>query len=130
MNKERFIEIYNLITRFDLHIELYHQRGHVLDGKVSEERARIQFIRANKASPEMLGLTTRFICECNDAIDNLTRTALMTYINTGTLMPNTSVEGVNPMIYYVDPSQLHKYITCINKTSINSRHDFKGGYNQ
>lgn len=130
MNQQRFIEIYNLITMNDLHIELYHQRGHVLDGKVSEERARIQFIRANKASPEMLGLTTRFICECNDAIDNLTRNALMKYIYENTLMPNTSVEGIIPFVYYANPANLHKYITCINKTSINSRHDFKGGYSQ
>lgn len=130
MNQQRFIEIYNLIVRNELHIELYHQRGHVLDGKVSEERARVQFIRANKVTPEMLGLNTRYISECNDMIDNLTRTALYQYINCGTFMPNTRLEYEKPFIYYADPRYLHKYITCINKTSVNSRHDFKGGYSQ
>ena len=45
-------------------------------------------------------------------------------------MPNTELEGINPFIYRIRDKKLHHYIKCINKTSVVSRHDFKGGYNQ
>lgn len=130
MNQQRFIDIYHMIVATGLHIELYHQRGHVLDGKVSEEKARIQFIRANKVTPEGLGLNMTYLCECNYNIDKLTRIALAQYINNRGFYPGTSMDNPSPFIFMMQPGKLDQYITSINKTSINSRHDFKGGYNQ
>lgn len=130
MNQQRFVDIFNLIVENDLNIELYHQRGHVKDGRVSLDRARIQFIRANKVPPEGLGLDIDYLSCCNDKIDNLTRNAVRLYIATGTMLPGTDIERVIPMTYMIRKNMIHKYIRCINKTSIVSRHDFKGGYNQ
>ncbi len=130
MNQQRFIHIFNLIVENNLRIEFYHQRGHVKDTNMPLEIARAQFIKANKVSPENMGIRIETICNCNDIIDNLTRNAIYAYINNGTLLPNTEIEGVIPFDYIIRKNMLHQYIRCIDKTTVKSRHDFKGGYNQ
>lgn len=130
MNQERFIDIFNLIVENNLHIELYHQRGHVKDRNMSSKLARAHFIKANKVPPENLGLDIEYISDCNDIIDNLTRQAIREYLETGVIPFNTTMEAINPMIYRIRDNCLHQYIRCINKTSVKSYHDFKGGYNQ
>lgn len=131
-NQQRFIDIYNLIVETGLNIELYHQRGHVGEsGKVDLGRARVQFIRANKVSPENLGLDIRILSECNSIIDHATRNAIREYITTGkNTKYNASVIMPDPLYHYVMADKLPQYIQQINKTSVVSRHDFKGGYNQ
>lgn len=130
MNQQRFIDIFNLIVENNLRIELYHQRGHVNDGHVSLEKARSHFIKANKVPPEGLGLDTQYISNCNSIIDNLTRNAVKLYIENNVLMENTELEEINPLYYDIRKNMLHQYIRCIDKTTIISRHDFKGGYSQ
>lgn len=130
MNQQRFIEIYNLIVENNLHIEFYHQRGHVLDGKVSMDRARVQFIRANKVAPEMMGSNIEYFTKYNDMIDDYTRRAVQSYCYNHSLIENTEVELCRPMEFKIKDNMLHQYIHCINKSSVSSRHDFKGGYNQ
>lgn len=130
MNQQRFIEIYNLIVENNLHIELYHQRGHVLDGKTAMNVARAQFIRANKVPPEELGVDIELLSYYNDMIDKCTREAVRAYLRDGTLLEYTELEGINPMVYAIRANMLHQYIHCINKTSVRSYHDFKGGYSQ
>lgn len=133
MNQQRFIDIYNIIVENNLHIELYHQRGHVGEsGKTSLDQARVQFIRANKVTPEALGLSIEFISQCNSKVDNLTRQAVRSYVFHHSILPNTEVERVVPMDMAIKDNMLHQYIRCINKSSLEglTRHDFKGGYNQ
>lgn len=132
MNQQRFIEIFNLIVENDLHIELYHQRGHVMDGRISLDKARTQFIKANKVPPERLGngIDINYLSFYNNLIDGMTRESVNLYLNSGALMEGVEVEGINPFEYIIRSNMLQKYIKCINKTSIFSRHDFKGGYNQ
>lgn len=130
VNQQRFIYIFNLIVENNLRIEFYHQRGHVNEGRVSIDRARAQFIKANKVPPEGLGLNTQIISNCNNIIDNLTRDAVKAYINNGTLLSDVTLEGITPMHFYIRSNMLHQYIRCIDKTTIISRHDFKGGYSQ
>lgn len=130
MNQQRFIDIFNLIVENNLRIEFYHQRGHVNDGRVSLDRARVQFIKANKVPPEGLGLNINYICDCNSMIDNLTREAMKAYLFQGILLEGAEVEGINPMEFTIRKNMLHQYIRCIDKTTIVSRHDFRGGYNQ
>lgn len=129
-NQQTFIDIYNIIVDTDLRIEFYHQRGHVLDGKVSLDKARVQFIKANKVPPEGLGLDIKYLSTCNQIVDNMSRDALYEYINHGILRDNVELEGIRPVVFDIKKDMLHEYIKCINKTSVKSRHDFKGGYNQ
>lgn len=130
-NQQCFIDIFNLIVETGLKIELYHQRGHVGEsGGVNLSLARAQFIKANKVSPENLGLNIDFLSYCNHMIDGATRTALKMYLSTGTIMDNTAIQAIDPMQHYIRSNMLHQYIRNINKTSVVSRHDFKGGYNQ
>ena len=130
-NQQYFIDIYNLIVETGLKIELYHQRGHVGEsGGVNLAMARTQFIRANKVSPENLGLDIEFLSTCNHYIDAATRGAVRAYIDQGILLENTMVQPIDPMYHYIRSNMVHQYIRNINKTSVTSRHDFKGGYNQ
>lgn len=130
-NQQCFIDIFNLIAETGLRIEFYHQRGHVGEsGGVNLERARVQFIKANKVSPENLGFDMAFLSKCNMYIDNATRSALYQYINHGILAEDTMIQLIDPMHHYIKSNMLHQYIRNINKTSVVSRHDFKGGYSQ
>lgn len=132
MNQQRFIEVYNLIVENNLRIELYHQRGHVMDGKISLDKARAQFIKANKVPPEILGngIDINYLSFYNNLIDGLTREAVRGYLSNGILFDGVELEGINPLEYFVRAAQLHHYIRCIDKTTVKSHHDFKGGYNQ
>lgn len=131
-NQQTFIDIYNLIVETGLRIELYHQRGHVGEsGKVDLNRARISFVKANKVSPENLGLDIKTISECNIIIDHATRDAIREYISTGTNVKyDASLFKTDPIHHYIMADKLPQYISQINKSSVYSRHDFKGGYNQ
>lgn len=129
-NQQTFIDIYNSIVENNMKIELYHQRGHVKEGKVSLEKARAHFIRANKVSPEALGLDIVKLSEYNDIIDNLTRSSLKTWISKRELKPFTELEGEYPLEFRIRDDMLYQYIRCIDKTSVVSRHDFKGGFSQ
>ena len=130
-NQQYFIKIFNVIVDYTLCIEFYHQRGHVGEsGGVSKDKARAQFIKANKVSPELMGIDIHFLCKYNHIIDNLTRNAVRAYVDNGVILENTMVEGFCPLICNINANMLPVYISCINKTSVPSRHDFKGGYNQ
>ena len=130
-NQQYFINIFNIIVDKHLCIEFYHQRGHVGEsGGVSMVKARAQFIKANKVSPELMQTTIGFFCECNKFIDNATRDAVRAYVDHGVIIPNTHIELICPIEFNIKADQLPTYIECINKTSVNSRHDFMGGYNQ
>lgn len=130
-NQQCFIDIFNLIVETGLKIEFYHQRGHVGEsGGVDLDRARVQFIRANKVSPENLGLNIQILSQCNSCIDNMTRSAIRQYIDYGIIINDTMVLPIDPMHHYIRSNMLPQYIRNINKTSVVSRHDFKGGYNQ
>lgn len=131
MNQQRFIDIFNIIVENNLKIELYHQRGHVLDKKMmSLIQARAEFIKANKVPPENLGIDISYLCNCNQIVDNVTREAVRSYVDKGIILPYTEIERCVPMDYLIRKDMLHNYIRCINKTSIQSYHDFKGGYRQ
>lgn len=130
-NQQCFIDIFNLIVETGLKIEFYHQRGHVGEsGGVDLERARMQFIRANKVSPENLGLSIEFLSQCNHYIDCATRGAMRQYIDFGIIVEDAQVQAIDPMHHYIRSNMLPQYIRNINKTSVVSRHDFKGGYSQ
>lgn len=130
VNQQRFIDIFNLIVENNLHIELYHQRGHVKEKHMPLNMARAQFIKANKVAPEGMGISIEAICHGNDMIDHLTRDAIYEYLQTGILPIYTEIEGIIPFDFSIRKNMLHQYIRCIDKTSVISRHDFKGGYNQ
>lgn len=129
-NQQRFIDIFNLIVENNLKIEFYHQRGHVGEGRVSMEKARVSFIKANKVSPEATGLGIEYLSECNRVVDNSTRDSLYRFIRNGILDCDTGIMLDDPLYYQIRASRLPQYINCINKSSVQSRHDFKGGYNQ
>lgn len=128
-NQQCFIDIFNLIVENGLHIEFYHQRGHV-GTRVEMYHARSQFIRANKISPEGLGLDFETLCYYNNMVDEGTRDSLRAYIDESIMLPNTYIQPIDPVHHYIRYEMLHQYIRNIDKTSISSRHDFKGGYNQ
>lgn len=130
MNQQRFIDIFNMIVRNNLRIELYHQRGHVGAKDISLQKARIDFVKNNKVSPENLGLTIDYLSQCNNYIDNFTRESLRTFISSGDLVKGVELELQDPMIHYIMKDKLNQYVRCIDKTTVISRHDFKGGYNQ
>lgn len=130
-NQQYFIKIFNVIVDYNFCIEFYHQRGHVGQaGGVSKEKARAQFIKANKVSPELMGIDINFLCQYNHLIDKLTRDAVRAYVDHNTILENTYIEPIYPIDYNIKSNMLPVYISCINKTSVPSRHDFKGGYNQ
>lgn len=129
-NQQRFIDIFNLVVENNLRIEFYHQIGHVDDGRASVERARVKFIRANKVAPEALGLDIGYICRCNTTIDRYTRDVVREYISTGHVPENILIEGTYPMEFDIRKGMLYQYIRCIDKTTVKSRHDFKGGFSQ
>ena len=129
-NQQKFIDIFNIIVENNLRIEFYHQRGHVNEGKVSIDKARSSFIKANKCTPEALGLNMPYLCTCNDMVDKMTREAVRIYLSTGQIVPYAELELEYPIEFSIRANMLHQYIRCIDKTTIVSRHDFKGGYNQ
>ena len=133
-NQQVFIEIFNIIVENNLYIELYHQRGHATGkkSKVGLDKARADFIKANKVTPEHLELDIEFLSLCNDLIDNYTRDAVKAYINKNEFLPGIELEGYRPIELFIRENMKHQYINCIDKKSIKdkSRHDFKGGYSQ
>ena len=129
-NQQKFIDVYNLIVENNLFIEFYHQRGHVLEKRIPYQKARAEFIKANKVSPENMGISIESLCAGNDKIDKLTRDAIYFYLGSNQLPANTIFEGINPMAYSIRADKLDQYMRCIDKTSVRSRHNFKGGYNQ
>ena len=129
-NQQTFIDIYNMIVENNIKVEFYHQRGHVKDKNISLEKARADFIKANKVTPEALYTDISFISNMNCAIDEITRRTLYIYLRENVLSENTEVYCISPLIYYIRASYLGQYIRNINKTSVSSRHDFKVGYNQ
>ena len=129
-NQQRFIDVFNMIVENNLRIELYHQRGHVGDKAIGLNKARVDFIKANKVAPESLGLGIDYLSQCNDYIDNFTRDSLKYYINRGDLVEGVQLELLDPMFHIIRKNNLNQYVRCIDKTTVVSRHDFKGGYNQ
>lgn len=129
-NQQKFIDIFNIIVENNLRIEFYHQRGHVNEGRVSIDKARSSFIKANKCTPEALGLDIAYLSSCNDVVDHMTREAVRAYLSTDQLVPYAELELIDPIEFSIRSNMLHQYIRCIDKTTIISRHDFKGGYNQ
>lgn len=132
-NQETFKYIYNTVVDNNLRIEFYHQRGHVNEGKgVDMSTARAYFIRANKLTPEHLGLDIEYLSARNSDIDNRTRSSLNQYVSTGQTADDTSLFGIFPMTPIVRKEQLNQYIHCIDKLSVKnkSRHDFRNGYSQ
>lgn len=131
-NQQYFIEIFNTIVKNNLKIELYHQRGHVggAGSKMTLPEARVKFIRANKVPPESLGVNIEYLCEYNNKIDNATRMAVQAYCNNGVLVENTSIEMPYPLMSVLDKDKLPQYISCIDKRSVISHHNFMNGYNQ
>ena len=83
-----------------------------------------------KVSPEALGLNIEYLSKCNDIVDNATRKPIVDYKIGNTLEPDVIVELGVPFEYDIRSTMVHQYIRNINKTSVTSRHDFKGGYNQ
>ena len=116
----------------DVLMGVYHKYNimDVIDGKVSLDQARAQFIKANKVPPERLGngIDINYLSFYNNLIDGLTREAVKQYLSKGILLDNVEIEGINPLEYSIRSSQLHHYIRCIDKTTVKSHHDFKGGY--
>lgn len=108
-NQQTFIDIYNLIVENDIHVEFYHQRGHVLDGKVSYQKAREKFINANKRSPESLSIDIYYISKMNDIIDKNTKNAIENYL-CKIIMPDTVVCGDNPIHFYIRDDLISKFI--------------------
>lgn len=129
-NQQKFIDIFNIIVENNLRIEFYHQRGHVNEGKISMDKARSSFVKANKCAPEALGIDMSYLCMCNGIVDNMTREAVRAYIFTGQIVEYAELELEYPIEFSIRSNMLHQYIRCIDKTTIISRHDFKGGYNQ
>lgn len=130
-NQQYFIKIFNVIVDTNLCIEFYHQRGHVGQaGGVSKEKARAQFIKANKTSPELMGVDINMLCEYNNYIDEVTRNTVQAYVLHGSIVNGAYFEPIYPIDYNIKSDMLPVYISCINKTSVPSRHDFKGGYSQ
>lgn len=130
MNQQRFIDVFNIIVEHHFPIEFYHQRGHVNDGRVSIEEARRTFISTNKCTPEMLGLDMTILCNCNNIIDRYTRDSIYEFIDHNILKPGIYFEGIYPMEFRIRASRLREYMDLINKKSVKSRHNFKGGFNQ
>lgn len=130
INQQRFIDIFNLIVENNFRVEFYHQRGHVKEKNMSSNIARAFFIKANKVAPEALGLNIDIISSYNDKIDKFTREAIYLYLSNNVLAPYTEIEGISPFDFRIRDSMLYQYIRCIDKTTVVSRHDFKGGYNQ
>lgn len=130
-NQQRFIDIFNLIVENNLRIEFYHQRGHVGSiGGVNLNKARSDFVKANKVAPEALGIDISYLSNCNNYVDNFSRDSLKHYLNTNQLQEDVELECIDPVIHIIRKEMLHQYIRCIDKTTVVSRHDFKGGYSQ
>ena len=100
------------------------------EGKVSMDKARSSFIKANKCAPEALGINMSYLSNCNSIVDNMTRDAVRIYLSTGQIVAYAELELEYPIEFSIRANMLHQYIRCIDKTTIISRHDFKGGYNQ
>ena len=130
MNQQRFIDIFNMVVRNNLRIELYHQRGHVGDKSISLNKARVDFIKANKVAPEALNLDINYLSQCNNYIDNFTRNSLRHFIASNELVQGVQMELPDLMFHIIQKDRLNQYVRCIDKTTVVSRHDFKGGYNQ
>ena len=136
INQQTFINIYNLIVNYNLKIELYHQKGHIAMTDKALKEARAYFIKQNKVTPDMLGLSIENIVSFNNMVDNDTRIVEKTYIESGMYDETTTTlireNHVNPITYIPKKEMLARYVQNINKTSVldKSRHNFNGGYNQ
>lgn len=115
-NQQRYIQIYNMIVMNNLNVRFYHQRGHVIDGKVSLTEARVSFIRANKITPERLGYDIKTLSEYNNMIDNLTRDTVKEYLKFApnfVLPSGVHYEYIDPVLYYIRSDLIYQYNRCI-----------------
>ena len=118
-NQQTFIKIFNLIVRYDLRIEFYHQPGHVKDMPEAYRKASADFIACNKIHPEKLDTSIEEISYYNNQIDNITRMNEIQYINKG--CPEhvyAYTEGSDPVQEYLSPNLLGKYRRNISRRII------------
>ena len=115
MNQQLFISTYNMIVKSNLYISLYHQRGHVKE-RVSMDKAYSHFLRANRCTPESLGLDIETISNYNNIIDKSTRDTLTKYILSGEIdTVNTFIYGFDPFESFIIPGSIYKYNRYIGK---------------
>ena len=130
INQQTFIKIYNMIVNHNLKIELYHQKGHITMTDKALREARAYFIKQNKVTPDMLGLSIENIVAFNNMVDNDTRVIEKTYIESGIYDPNNTTlireYHVDPFTFIPRKDMLARYVQNINKTSVldKSRHNF------
>lgn len=109
-NQQTFIKIFNLIVRYDLKIEFYHQSGHVKNTPEALKRASADFITSNKIIVNRLGTSIEEICYYNNFVDELTREVEKLYIRQGQPAHVFAyTEGCEPVQEYLSPNLLFKY---------------------
>jgi ribonuclease HI len=82
INQEIFIDIANLILVNNLHIELYHQDGHVaLTNPRSIGKARQDFIRFNNLNTDIDQALTYALSYYNNMVDQSTRRILQDFVD-------------------------------------------------
>ena len=79
-NQEIFGAIIGLICNANVHINLFHQRGHMNPNKVSDMNKMIKDFKADN-STEVSDDIIREITYYNDVIDNMTRETLLKVVN-------------------------------------------------
>lgn len=118
VNQEYFADIYKSIVDNELHIEFYHQRGHVCIFDSSKlEKAAKDFRNANHVPLHRLGLDITHISKYNDIVDNVTRDVVHQYVHTGyePFRNSNFVEELPfPLKYCACPRDMMVYRKCIS----------------
>jgi len=79
-NQKYFIDIFNMIVQNNLHIEFYHQRGHVcLFDSTKLDKASKDFKNSNSIPIHRLGVDISYISKFNNLVDQLSRDVVHQY---------------------------------------------------
>jgi len=99
-NQEWYRDIYHMIIMSGIKLKFFHIKGHVsVNNPKSVFEAETMFRRSNYVSPNNIGLTPQTISCYNNLVDDRSRRAIYSYLDSGMLPdPSVTIGGTIPII--------------------------------
>lgn len=107
-NQDYYKECIRLIIDNELHVNFFHQHGHVnIENIRKVMQAYVSFVNFNKIAPEDAGVNIGYACYYNNLVDIRTKNTLEQIRNGED--SNVPLEFKNPIIYYISASDIDRY---------------------
>lgn len=107
-NQDYFKECVRLIVDNNLHVNFFHQHGHVnTQNNEKVTNAYVSFIKYNRIAPEDAGMNIGYACYYNNLVDVRTKNTLEA-LKQGQ-DPHVPWEYKNPIIYCISKEDINRY---------------------